>query len=343
MSDQDPIEVPSQEPPPAAAPQPAAPPPPSVTLPPIPERAPQKKGRKGVFFLGALSGCLVLLAGLVVIAVVVAAMSGDSSTDELHFGSKIAIVPIEGEILEARETLDALHRYADNSSVRGIVVRINSPGGAIAPSQEIYEEIRKIRQKSGKPIVASVDSVGASGGFYIASACDEIVANPGSITGSIGVILEWMNTKDLVTWAKMKPEMITSGTLKATGSPYKDLTPEERNYLQRIVLQLHQQFVKAVAQGRHGRISEEEVGRIADGRIFTGEEALGLKLIDRLGNLDDAVQLTAKLAHMKGTPSTIYPKRRKAGLFDVLTNSDDAEAMLERVLNQRASRFLYRW
>src|SRR4051812_14100347 len=195
----------------------------------------EQKSRRGLsFFLGGLAGCLtafVFLFGIVLIAVIV--------DDEPHrFASdKVAVVPIEGEILDAREPVELLHKYADNNSVKAIVMRINSPGGAIAPSQEIYEAVRSTRAKSGKPIVASLDSVAASGGFYIASACDEIVANPGSITGSIGVILQWFNTKDLVQWAKMKPETITSGEMKDAGSPYRDLTESERQYFQRIVTQ----------------------------------------------------------------------------------------------------------
>src|SRR5262249_31373533 len=153
-------------------------------------------------------------------------------------------------------------------------------------------------------------TVAASGGFYIASACDQIVSNPGSITGSIGVILQWMEIKDLVNWAKMKPQTITAGAMKDAGSPYRDLTHAERAYLQRITVQLHRQFIGAVAEGRKGKMTLEDVERIADGRVFTGEEALGLKLVDRLGNLDDAVAVAAKMAGVRGRPGTLYPKKR---------------------------------
>src|SRR5204863_386888 len=209
--------------------------------------------------------------------VIVAASRNGETGGDVFSTQKIAIIPIDGEIFEARDTVEALHRYAENVTVKAIIMRINSPGGAIAPSQEIYEAVRKTRASSGKPIVASLDNVAASGGYYIASACDRIVSNPGSITGSIGVILEWMNTKDLIAWAKMKPEIITSGALKAAGSPYVDLTDAERAYFQSIVLQLHSQFVRAVAAGRRGKITEAEVARLADGRVFTGEQALALK------------------------------------------------------------------
>jgi len=221
--------------------------------------------------------------------------------------------------------------------------RPDSPGGAIAPSQEIYSEIRKMRARSGKPVVASVDSVGASGGYYIAAACDEIVANPGSITGSIGVILDWMNVEDLIHWAHMKRETITSGAMKAAGSPYRELSAAERQYLQRIVLQLHQQFVKAVAAGRIGKISEQQIASLADGRVFTGEEALQLHLIDRLGNLSDAVSLAARKAGVRGEPATIYPRHRQRSLFELITDSGESQSMIERIAARRIPRFLYRW
>jgi protease-4 len=310
---------------------------------PPPAPAP-RKSRVPIFFAGAFSGCAIVVVGFFFLFALIAATRDDSGGSGMRFGAEhVAVVPIEGEILDARETVDALHRYADNDSVKAIVMRINSPGGAIAPSQEIYEEIRKTRVRSGKPIIASMDSVAASGGFYIAVACDRIIANPGSITGSIGVILQWMNTKDLLAWAKVKPETITSGAMKAAGSPYSEMTDAERAYFQRIVTQLHGQFVHAVAQGRKGKLTEAEVGALADGRVFTGEEAMTLKLVDELGNLDDAVRSAAKLGGIKGEPAMLYPKRRKGGLLDVLTDSGDASSMLDRVVSRRVPAFLYRW
>jgi protease-4 len=305
-----------------------------------------RKSRVPIFFLGVLSGCLIALLVVAFIALVVFAMetgrNNRDTTSDIFSAQRVAIVPVEGEIVEARETIEALHRYADNGSVRAIVMRINSPGGAIAPSQEIYEAVRSTRARSGKPIVASLDNVAASGGYYIASACDRIVSNPGSITGSIGVILEWMNTKELIAWAKLKPEIITSGALKAAGNPYTDLTDAERAYLQGIVLQLHGQFVRAVAAGRKGKMTLADVSKLADGRVFTGEQALQLKLIDQIGNLDDAVSAAAKLAGISGTPGTIYPKKRRPGLFDLLGDSADSETALGRIFSRRP-RFLYRW
>jgi protease IV len=310
---------------------------------PILPLEPRRKSRGGTFFAGLLSGCVLafIVAGF---ALVFFAVSRKDEGELSFSGSKVAIIPIEGEIVDAREAVDALHRYAENSTVRAIVMRINSPGGAIAPSQEIYEAIRSIRASSGKPIVASLDSVAASGGFYIAAACDRIVANPGSITGSIGVILQWMETKDLIAWAKLKPQTITAGAMKDVGSPYRDLTDGERAYLQSVVAQLHTQFIRAVAVGRKGKMSEADVTTIADGRIFTGEQALSLKLVDSLGSLDDAVRTAAKLAGVRGKPATIYPKRRKPTLFDVLTDSaGESRSPIEQILSRRTPRFLYQW
>lgn len=316
------------------------PPPPAPTI--IVEQP--KKSRAGMFFFGAFAGCLLLVAGFFFLAVVVAAMSGEAGGNFTLSTHRVAVVPIEGAILEARETVDALQEYADSSTVKAIVVRINSPGGAIAPSQEIYSQILRIREETGKPVVASFDSVAASGGFYIASACNQIVANPGSITGSIGVILQWLEYEDLIRWAKMKPETITSGALKAAGSPLQKLTDEERQYLQNIVNQLHSQFVRAVAEGRKGKISQEDVARLADGRVFTGEQALALKLVDRLGTLHDAVRVAGELAGIEGEPAMIYPKPRRPSLVDVLSgSSSDAKTLLEKIMSRRAAQFLYLW
>ncbi len=319
-------------------------------LDPTPEAAPvlqplepRKKSRAGMFFVGAFSGCLIAFVGVGLLMAFFAFSRQDQGEFSIS-GSKVAIIPIEGEILDARDTVEALHRYAENSMVRAMVVRINSPGGAIAPSQEIYEAIRSVRASSGKPIVASLDSVAASGGYYIAAATDRIVANPGSITGSIGVILQWMETKDLIEWAKIKPQTITAGAMKDVGSPYRDMTDAERAYLQNVVAQLHSQFIRAVAAGRKGKMSEADVTKIADGRIFTGEQALSLKLVDSLGNLDDAVRTAGKLGGVHGKPATIYPRRRRPTLFDVLSNSEsESRSPIEQILSRRTPRFLYQW
>jgi protease-4 len=326
--------APAAEPEPRGAEQSA--PPPAWNAPPQP---PRRKSRAGMFFFGAASGCLLVFGGFFLLMLMVAA-GGDTS--DVNFATeKVAIVPIEGEIVDARETLDLLHKYARNRSIKAVVVRINSPGGAIAPSQEIYSAIRAIRN-DGKPVVASMDSVAASGGYYIAAACDPIIANSGSITGSIGVILQWFDMKELVNWAKLKPETITSGALKDAGSPFRELTAAERQYFQSVVTQLHAQFIRDVAAGRSSKMKPEEVARLADGRIFTGEQAHTLKLVDQIGTIDDAVRAAGRLGGIEGEPAKIWPRRRESRLMDLLTE-DGANALLERVVSRRVPQFLYRW
>ncbi|HJT18456.1 MAG TPA: signal peptide peptidase SppA [Thermoanaerobaculia bacterium] len=317
---------------------------PIVTPPRPAEAGPARQSRVPSFFFGVFSGCFVgILIFSFIAALISATRTQTRSSGDFFSPNKVAVLPVEGEIIEARDFLDQLHRYADTSSVKAIVIRLNTPGGAVVPSQEMYEEIRKVKSRTHKPIVASLDSVAASGGFYVASACDEIVSNPGSVTGSIGVILQWINVKDLVTWAKMKPETIYSGTMKDAGDPMKDLTDAERAYLQRMTDQLHAQFIRAVAEGRKGKMTEADVARIADGRVFVGEEALQLKLVDQIGNLDDAVNVAARLAGIHGRPGVIYPRKHRPNLLDLLSNTEDSESLVDRVLSRRGATFLYRW
>lgn len=331
-------ETPTAEPVVPSMPQ-QAPQEPPVWNPSPAQPQPPRKSRAGMFFAGALSGCLLVFIGGFLLLVLLA--SGADSSDISFGGEKVAVVPIEGEILDARETLDLLHKYAHNGTVKAVVVRINSPGGAIAPSQEIYSAIRKIRE-GGTPVVASMDSVAASGGYYIASACDPIVANSGTITGSIGVILQWFDVKDLVQWAKLKPETITSGAMKDAGSPYREMTESERAYFQGIVSQLHTQFVRDVAESRKTKLKLDDVAKIADGRIFTGEQALALKLVDQIGTIDDAVRTAGRLGGIHGEPARLWPHRREMSVFDLLTG-DGADTILSRIANRRVPKFMYRW
>ena len=327
---------------PGPAPGTAAAPPPVWQPPPAAAAAAQtpRRSRAGMFFFGAFSGCALVVIGIFILGAI--ALASDDESSEFSFAAeKVAVVPIEGEIVDARETLDLLHRYARNDTVKAVVVRINSPGGAIAPSQEIYSAIRAIRA-NGKPVVASLDSVAASGGYYIASACDPVIANSGTITGSIGVILQWFDMKDLVSWAKLKPETITSGALKDAGSPFRQLTDAERQYFQNIVTQLHTQFVRDVAEARKDKLKREDVEKVADGRVFTGEQALGLKLVDRIGTIDDAVRAAGQAGGIQGEPARVWPRRRENGLFDLLAE-DGASAVLERIASRRVPQFLFRW
>ncbi|HUF18214.1 MAG TPA: signal peptide peptidase SppA [Thermoanaerobaculia bacterium] len=258
--------------------------------------------------------------------------------------ARVGIVHLEGGIFDVSQTIDQLDRYGRNRSIKAIVLRINSPGGAIVPSQELFSEIRRIRKESGKPIVASIDSVAASGGYYVAVACDSIVANPGSITGSIGVIMQWMNLEELLNWAKLKPETFVSGPMKNVGSPFHESTDSEKAHLQGIVSQLHLQFVRAVADGRKGKLTEDEVSRLADGRVFTGEQAKKLRLVDEVGGLTEAVELAGRMAGIKGRPSTVTPRvKQNRGLLDALIGSARTDRIFNRIIAHRSVQFLYQW
>lgn len=316
---------------------------PNVPPPPPPPSPPPKRGI-GRLVVGIVFGGLAVTMLFVFVAVIAFSSRGEGAGGFTSFKrNKVAVVPITGEIVSSSPVVDQLSSFADNSSVQAIVVRINSPGGAVAPSQEIYAEILRIREETGKPVVASMEVVAASGGYYIASACDHIVANPGSITGSIGVIAQWFNLEDLVQWAKLRPETFTSGEMKDAGSPFRDMTAEEREYYQRIITQLHEQFIDAVIVGREGRMTAEEVRKVADGRIFTGNEALQLKLVDQTGGLKQAIRKAGDLAGISGEPSPVYPRVAKPGLLDVLAESKQDLGFVQKILVGRSSPFLYRW
>jgi len=318
----------------------------NAPTPPARDLTPPPRRRGGGLFWGFLGGCLVSFGmfTLILVALGLAFESGSSSTTTLFATNAVAVVEVNGEITGSRDVVDKLRQYAADSGVRAIVVRIDSPGGGIVPSQEIYREIRRVREENGKPVVASLGDLAASGGYYIASACDEIVTNPGTVTGSIGVIAQWMNVGKLLDWAHVKPETITSGSMKDAGSPYRPMTDEERAYYQNLLDELHAQFVHAVAEGRKGRISEGEVKALADGRVFSGQDAVRLKLADRIGSFYDAVARAATLAGIKGSPELIYPRPDEPGLLDILMSTKSmigqARGMIEA---QRSHPFMYRW
>jgi protease-4 len=305
--------------------------------------APAPRSGTGRLILGILLGGVVTSILALVIAVVVSSGRDDSGHVSIGRG-KVGILPIDGEIVESRETLRELAEFAENDSIKAIVVRINSPGGAVAPSQEIHRELKRVREETGKPVIASLDTVAASGGYYIAVGCQEIIANEGSITGSIGVIAQWFNVEKLAEWAKVSPQTFTSGAMKDAGSPFRPMNEDEKAYYQHIVTQLHGQFVQAVIDGRKGKMDAEQVRGVADGRVFTGQEANDLKLVDEIGGLEDAVRRAAELAGIDGDPAVIYPKKDKPGLLELLAESQArSPAIVERFLAGKISPFLYRW
>jgi len=243
-------------------------------------------------------------------------------------GDRIAVIPVEGVIdSEMAKTVNRhLKQYGDDSRVKAIILRVDSPGGGVSASQEIYREVKRVKEDKKKKIVVSMASVAASGGYYIACPADKIIANQGTVTGSIGVIAEWLNYKELAKWAKLKPVVFKSGEFKDTGSPTRELTESEKKYFQGMIDELYGQFVTAVTEGRQGKgeagveLNRERVVSLADGRVYTGEAAKKNGLVDEIGNYEDAVKATAKLVNIKGEPQIITPPKQKEGfsLLDLL-------------------------
>ncbi len=249
--------------------------------------------------------------------------SGSSSGTSLKSGAgSVAVVPVEGPIFEARPVIKVLKARAKDSHVKSLVVRVDSPGGGVVPSQEIYEEIRRVRAQ-GKPVVMSFGSTAASGGYYISAAADWIVANPGTITGSIGVLIETAKFKDLM--AKIGVEGIiiknSRGTFKDILNPARDMTADEQVLLKGLLDSTFDQFVQAIVDGR--KLEKEKVLEFADGRILTGEQAKAVGLVDQIGDLDAAISKAGELAGLGKDPDVIYPHKKKPSLMDLFPDDDE--------------------
>lgn len=256
-----------------------------------------------------LSALAVLFAFSVQIARL---LMGETAAIGIEEG--VGYVEVKGPILEAEETIKQLQDLRKKTNVKAVVLRIDSPGGVVGPSQEIHEEVKKLAAK--KKVVVSMGSIAASGGYYVAVPATTIYANAGTITGSIGVLMKMSNIEGLLGKVGMQAFIIKSGRFKDTGSPIRKMTPEDRAILQGVIDNLHGQFVKSVAEGR--KLPPEEVRRLADGRVYTGEQALALKLIDRIGTLQDAVDEAGRLAGIKGEPKLILPPKKRKLLRDLL-------------------------
>ena len=233
----------------------------------------------------------------------------------IPLGSRLALIRIEGPIIDSKDATDEIKEYTKDKSIKAIVLRIDSPGGAVAPSQEIYEEVKKAVAQ--KKVIVSMGSVAASGGYYIAAPATKIIANPGTLTGSIGVIMEIPNIEGLMNKIGIKTEVIKSGRHKDIASAFRTMGKEEREILQGVMDNVHEQFMKAVSEGR--KIKMEEVRKIADGRIFTGEQAKTNGLVDDLGTLEDAIKTAATLAGIKEEP-VVVSKKDRLSVIDLLRN-----------------------
>lgn len=229
-------------------------------------------------------------------------------------GDRVAVLKVEDIILDDQIYIDSLNKIKEDKKVKAVVVRIESPGGAVGPSQEIYSELKKLRKDM--PVIASIGNVGASGGYYIACAAEKIFANPGTITGSIGVVAEFTSYEKLLEWAKVDVEVIKSGKYKDVGSPFREMTAEDREYMQGLIDNVYSQFKSAVAESRG--LGAAEVDKIADGKIFTGEQAKKLKLIDETGTINDAIDLAASTAGIVGKPDLVYYPKKKSQFLELL-------------------------
>ena len=260
---------------------------------------------------------VLIIAGMVFIFfmasifIIVLATDGDKFP---ALGEGIGLVEVKGVILDSEETVKQLSELKKNDRVKAVALRIDSPGGVVGPSQEIYAEVKKLGAK--KKVVVSMGSLAASGGYYIAAPAAMIMANPGTITGSIGVLMKFSNIEGLMGKVGMKAFTLKTGNYKDAGSPTRPMTDQDKAMLQNVIDNVHSQFVKAVADGR--KLPIEEIRKIADGRILTGEQALALKLIDKIGTLQDAIEEAGKLAGIKGEPQVIRPARKKRLLLDML-------------------------
>lgn len=279
-----------------------------------------RRGHSFWFWLSCAGGIFLLFVALLW-TLAWHTLRSDSTTSAFEsFGSgKIAVVDVKGVILSADKINEQLEKFSNDNSVKAILLHIDSPGGGAAASQEIYHEVLRIRTAHKKRIVASIESVGASGAYYIASGTDCIYANQASIVGSIGVIMEWVNYGDLLKWAKLKSITIKAGELKDAGSPTRDPTPAELAYFHSLTDNMHAQFIADVATGR--RVPVKDIQGLATGQVWTGQQALPLHLIDQVGGYRDALLDTAKTVGIRGEPQIVRPAENHPGLVELLAGT----------------------
>lgn len=284
-----------------------------------------------------------ILLGLVLLVVMGAVLyllfykagahSGSKSGQAFSLSDKIGVIPVEGIISNSQEISDNIDEFARDSSITAVVLRIDSPGGGVAASQEIYESIKELKKK--KKVVVSMGSVAASGGLLIACAADKIVANPGTITGSISAIMQFANVEELFKKIGVKASVVKSGQYKDIGSPLREMTPEERIIIQELVDDIYNQFIDVIVENR--KLTREQVVAIADGRVFSGRKAKELGLVDRLGDLSTAARLASELSGKDGKYDLVYPSKKHPSVFDYMFES--AANQLTRALTQKAEKW----
>ncbi|HSQ85381.1 MAG TPA: signal peptide peptidase SppA [Desulfobacterales bacterium] len=286
-----------------------------------------------LFFLLTFSS--IVAATMILMTLLVVFSARDT---EFEFGEKVGVIEINGVIAESKNVLNYLKRFREDNAIKAIVVRVDSPGGAVGPSQEIFREIRKT--SAIKKVVASMGTIATSGGYYIAAGANGIVASPGTITGSIGVIMGFTNYEELLNKIGLVPIVVKSGKYKDIGSPVRKMKPEEKEILQQFAKKIHRQFIEDVVAGR--KMDIKKVESLADGRIFTGKESKKYGLVDRLGNFEDAIEWAGRLGGIKGKISTVYAKEKKFSFFKYITDSS-ARTLLNHILDPKLSAdYIYR-
>ncbi|WP_373049048.1 signal peptide peptidase SppA [Vulgatibacter sp.] len=259
--------------------------------------------RSALVLGGIFGGVFVALFGFLFLSWTVVQGQGRASFG----GGRIGVVEVKGPIMESDDAVQQLHDFLEDDGIQAVVVRVDSPGGSVAPSQEIHTEVRRLAEK--KHVVVSMGGVAASGGYYLAAPADRIFANPGTLTGSIGVISQLPNVAEITDKLGFKMNVVKSGASKDVGNPFRPFTDADRAVFQSMIDKVYEQFVAAIVEGR--KLPEERVRAVADGRVLTGEEAVELGLVDELGNFHDAVRAAADLAGIEGDPHLVYPPEEK--------------------------------
>ena len=288
-----------------------------------------------------IGGGAFFLFILAVFSLIYLTLHANGNQAGLGFGDRIGVVDLDGVILSPQPVVGELKRFGDDSSIKAIILHVNSPGGGVAASEEIYREVKRLREEKKKHVVVSIESVGASGAYYIASASNKIYADQGSIVGSIGVIAQWMNYGDLLKWAKLKDIVLKTGEFKDTGNPARDLTPAEQAYMQSLIDNMFGQFVKAVADGRGMKF--DDVKAIANGKVWTGQQALDMKLIDSVGDFEAVVKDTARSVGISGEPTLVRPDKDRRTLLDLMTGDLSKYIPTREMMMEQEVGFYYLW
>ncbi len=286
-----------------------------------------------------MRGCFLIVAIIFLLFFVFLAGIGSglllSGEGGITSADKVAVLRVEDVILDSQIYLESIETITNDEDVKAVVVRIDSPGGSVGPSQEIYSELKQLGEKI--PVVASIGGVGASGGYYVACASEKIYANPGAITGSIGVIAQFASYEKLLDWAKIDVEVIKSGKYKDVGSAFREMNKEDREYIQQLIDNVYTQFKSAVASSRN--LDAKEIDRVADGKIYTGEQALNLKLIDELGTINDAIKMAGELGGIKGEPDVVNFPKKKSRLYELLESKIDTNILTGTPVKSRFGLF----